>query len=198
MNERVSIKRILIDLMSIKEQVKSYFKEDDKYQVLIKYILEDERLNNEDMYLPTFKEMEKQTGIKIYHIRKQLKEIHDKMFDFENGHVFSFPKTEIWFNAKNNGKHLAFKCVHLSHIPRIGENMDLPFIKAKLGSDYFYVNDIRHWFSGETHTVDIYLKRGFFNSYWYHRLHEAKEKRELPFNDFYDLPEYELKNRLIK
>lgn len=119
--------------------------------------------------------------------------MYQKLFDYEKGHTFNFPKTEIWFNAKNNDKYLAFKCMHLNYIPRIGENMDLPFIKAKLISDYLYVHNIRHWFNNDLHTIDIYLKRGFFNSYWHNRLHEAKERGELPFNDFYDLSEYELK-----
>ena len=196
MKEKVSIKRILIDLMSIKEQIKSFFKESDKYQVLIKYILEDERLNNEEYYLPTFKEIEKQTGIKIYHIRKQLLEIYEKLFDYENGHTFNFSKTELYFSAKNNKKYASFKCENLNYIPRVGENIELPFLKAKLGSDYFYIDDIRHWFMSDKHVININLKCGFFNSYWHNRLHEAKEKRELSIHDYYDLSDYELKEKL--
>lgn len=197
MERRVSIKRIIIDLLSIKEQVAEHFKDCPKYHVLINYLLTNKRLSDEDTYLPTFKEMEKESGIRIYHIRKQLTEIYDILFDSENGHDFSFTKTEITFSAKYNKKYVSFKCNNLTYIPRIGENVDLPFVKAKLGCDFFYVYDIRHWFSGNTHSIDISLKCGMFNSYWYNRLHEAEEKREISLNEYFDSSDWELKRKLM-
>jgi hypothetical protein len=197
MQRRISTKRIIIDLLSIKEQVAEHFKNNIKYQDLINYILTDKKLSDEDSYLPTFKEMEKDSGIKVYHIRKQLTEIYDILFDSEQGHVFKFPKNEIWFSANNGKKHIGFKCHNVTYLPRIGENIELPFVYSKLDGDYFYVSDVRHRFIDHKQIIIIYLKSGIFNSYWHNRIHEAKEKRELSWNDFYDLSDYQLKRELM-
>ena len=196
MGRRISIKRILLDLLFIKEQVVEYYKDNEKYQVLLNFITEKDYLDDNDIPFPTFKEIEKQTGIKMYHIRKQILDMYEELFDMEKAYEFDFAKCETYFNIKYNNKYTAFKCKNLYYLPRIGENVDLPFMKAKVGCDYFYVEDIRHNFYGKTHTIDINLKCGIYNSFWYNRLHEAKEKRELPFNAFYDLTDWELKDRL--
>ncbi|WP_282136015.1 hypothetical protein [Seonamhaeicola maritimus] len=200
MNHRISIKRIIIDLLSIKEQVVEHFKDDQKYHVLINYLLTDKKINDEDSFLPTFKEIESATGIKVYHLRKQLTEIYNAYFEkeYDNSIRLNFSKCEVLFIIKRFGVFSSFICENLPHLPRIGENMDLPFVKAKVGCDFFYVEDIRHNLSGLTQTIDIYLKCGFYNAYWHNRLHEAKEKRELPWKDFYDLNDYELKEKLLK
>lgn len=195
MNEGVSIKRILLDLLFIKEQVIEHFKNNEKYMELLNFLDAKDYLDN-GIPLPTFKEIEKQTGIKIYHIRKQLLEIYEILFNSEEDIEFDFKTCDIYFFITNRKKHASFKCNNLSYIPRIGENIDLPFVKAKVGCDFFYVDDVRHYFEGNKQSIYIYVKCGMFNSYWYHRLHEAKEKREIPFNDFFNLSEYELKERL--
>lgn len=82
----------------------------------------------------------------------------------------------------------------LSQIPRIGENITVPFLEAEIGCNCFYVQDIRHHFGGIIHTIDIDLKGGFFNSYWYFRKHEAFEKGEIGFGE--RLSEYQMKERL--
>lgn len=197
MNQRISIKRIIIDLLFIKEQVLKHFKDDEKYQVLLNFITAKDYLDDNDIPIPTFKEIEKQTGIKMYHIRKQLLEIYEELFDEEKEYVFSFNQCEINLIIKYRNKFTNVKCISLNHIPRIGENIDLPFVKAKVGCDFFYVNDIRHNFYDKKQTIDIYLKCGIYNSYWHNRLHEAKEKRELSLNDFYDLSDYQLKRKLL-
>ena len=53
---------------------------------------------------------------------------------------------------------------------------------------------IRHHFGGMTHTIDIDLKGGHFNSYWYFRKHEALEKGEIGFGE--NLNDHQIKERL--
>ena len=196
MEHRISTKRIIYDLLSIKEQVLEYFKDNEKYQKLLTYLTEKDYLNDNDIPLPSLTEIENNTGIKYFHIRKQLTDMYSELFDMKKGFEFNFKKSVIYFNIIYLNNYVTFKCKNLSYLPRIGENIDLPFIKTKVGFDYFYVDDIRHRFDDKNQIIDIYLKYGFYNSYWYNRLHEAQEKRELPFKDFYELSDYELKKRL--
>ena len=195
MEHRISTKRIIYDLLTVKEQVLGYYKDNAKYQKLLSYLTEKDYLKD-DISFPTLKQVEKYTGIKNYHIRKQLTDMYSELFDMEKGFEFVFKNCEIYFNIKYLNNYTAVKCKNLSHLPRIGENIDLPFVKAKVGCDHFYVDEIRHGFDQKKQTIDIFLKCGFYNSYWYNRLHKAQEKRELPFKDFYELSDYELKQRL--
>ena len=196
MQQRISTKRIIYNLLNVKDQVLEHFKGEERYQKLLIYLTEKDYLNDNNISLPTFKEIEQHTGIKTYHIRKQLNDMYAELFDMEKDFQFNFNKCVIYFNIKYLDNYTAIKCKNLTHLPRIGENIDLPFVKAKVGCDFFYVDDIRHGFNEKKQTIDIFLKCGMFNSFWHHRLHEAKEKRELPFQEFYELSDYELKKRL--
>lgn len=197
MEKGISIKRIIIDLLLIKDQVMKEFQNNEKYINLLRFLTAKDYLNDDSIPIPTFKEIESQTGIKTYHIRKQLLEIYNSLFNYEDRFKFDFPKCEITFVIKSYGKYASIVCNNLSHIPRIGENINLSFVHAKLGTDIFYVDDIRHYFETDCHSIHIYLKSGIFNQYWHNRLHEAKEKRELPWKDFYDLDDYQLKRELM-
>jgi len=47
---------------------------------------------------------------------------------------------------------------------------------------------------GKIQTVDLFLKGGIFNSYWYYRKHKAIEIGEIGFGE--KLYEYQAKERL--
>lgn len=196
MEQRKSIRRIMLDLLYIKEQVIKFFKDNEEYMELLNFITAKDYLEDNNP-LPTFKEIEKQTGIKMYHIRKRFLAMYNELFESEEEFIFDFKACDIIFFIKNHEKYASFKCNNLNYIPRIGENVDLPYVKGQVDCDFFYVDDIRHSFEGKKQSIYIEVKCGMFNPYWHNRLHEAKLKRELPFNDFYDLSEWELKERLL-
>jgi hypothetical protein len=50
-----------------------------------------------------------------------------------------------------------------------------------LDPDSFNVQDIRNQFCGSTHLIEIDLKGGHFNRYWYFKGHEGIEKGEIGF-----------------
>ncbi|WP_242203248.1 hypothetical protein [Aestuariivivens insulae] len=196
MERRTSVRRIMLDLLYIKEQVKEKFKDNKNYMEILNYLDKEDYLDD-DIPLPSFKQIEQDTRIKSYHIRKRLIDMYNILFSSDEDVELDFKSSEIYFYLQNNKEYASFKCKKLNYIPRIGENMDLPFIKEKVGCDYFYVDDIRHYYYSRKQTIYIYLKSGMFNSYWYTRLHEAEEKKELPFKDFYNLSDWELKRRLL-
>lgn len=44
--------------------------------------------------------------------------------------------------------------------------------------------------------MKIWLKQGYYNSYWRYRKDKAKEEHELGLMDFFHLEEHELKRKL--
>ena len=64
--------------------------------------------------------------------------------------------------------------------------MTLPFLKAILEIERFYISSIRHRFERDIQLVEIELKGGDYNLFWHYRKDEAKEKREIPWMDFFE------------
>ncbi len=196
MEQPISIKQVLIDLISIMPQVFKEFKDNDRYAQLLNFLNTKDYYNNDDIPYPTLKQIETETELKSYHIRKQLKEMYDKLFDYDYDYSFDFNDLEIIIHVEYYKRYASIKCKKLQYIPRIGENITHPFLKAKIGTDYFYVQDIRHHFETNKHIIELFLKGGIYNSYWYHRQHKAYELGEIGIMEGYDLYEHQLKERL--
>ena len=122
--------------------------------------------------------------------------MHEEFFDFETGKVLDFKTTEIWFNLEYFKRYACFRSSELQHLPRIGECVTIPFLRATIGFDRFYVKDIRHDFSGTTHYIDIDLKGGFYNKYYEFRFDEAVAKGEIGFGIDHKYYDWEIKKML--
>ena len=146
MELKLSIKQVLLDLLSIWQQVQDHFKENNKYDTIIKILSEKDYYNDDDLYIPNLTQISKQTGIKSHILRKLLKEMYDELFDFDKGRTLEFYKTEIWFNLEYFKRYACYRTHELAYMPRIGENITVPLLRAKVGTDSFYVQNIRHQF----------------------------------------------------
>jgi len=191
---KISVKQILVDILSIMPQVEKEFKNKERYSKLVGFLSSKDYYVDEDLAYPTLKEIEAITGLKTYHIRKQLLEIYKRLLDYE--YTFDFNEVEIFVHIQYFKNFATVKCKNLTHIPKIGENITLPFLRAKVGTDYFFVEDIRHQFEENKQIITLFLIGGIFNSYWYYRKHKAFELGEIGIGEKYDLDEFDMKSRL--
>lgn len=106
MEQNISVKRILPDILSIKEQVIAAFKENVKYETLLAFLFKEDYYNDEDLAIPTLKEIEKHTGLKTSQLRTQLKNIYKELFH----DTFDFKKIEIFFDVEYFKRYGYFKC----------------------------------------------------------------------------------------
>jgi hypothetical protein len=194
MEQKISVKRILVDLISIMPQIERDFKSKERYSQLIGFLSSKDYYEDEDLAYPTLKEIEAKTGLKTHQIRKQLKEIYEQLFDRE--YTFDFNQVEIYFYVEYFKRYASVKCSNLTYLPKVGENIVFSFLKAKVGTNYFYVEDIQHHFEDKKQLIFLFLKGGFFNNYWYYRKHKAIELGEIGRGEIGELYEYELKRRL--
>ncbi|GAA0723856.1 hypothetical protein GCM10009430_27740 [Aquimarina litoralis] len=196
MKQKLSIKRILIDLISIQPQIKEYFKDNIKYKKVVDFICAKDYFNDDDLPYPTLKEVEVGTGLSSQKVRKLLNEMYKDLFDYEIGHVFSFPSIEIYVNAEYLKNWASFRCDNLQYIPREGETVKFSFLKAKINIEYFYVYKVEHTFHSNKQVVDIWLKGGSYNSYWSFRLDKALATGEIGFGEVHRLHDFEIEERL--
>ena len=186
----------MIDILSIFDQVYQKYKEDPEFSLLLEFLKEKDYLNDDDIPFPTLKLLSERLGIESTDVRKKLLKLYNKMFDYENGLILEFKRVEIEFWVHYLNRYAIFICRNLKHLPRIGENITIPFLRAKLGSDYYYVEDIRHRFEGITHFIEYRLNFGTYNSYLYNRRHKAVEEGEITSSDFYELDYFDLRRKL--
>lgn len=196
LKENLSPKHILVDLLSVHCQLSDFFKNDEQYKPIINFLNSKDYYNDPDIPYPTLKEAEKETGLSATKLRKFIVEMYSRIFDFESGDSLKFSKAEYSFYMKHYDLHAQFTLKHLNHIPRVGEELSLPFVKEKMNTSHFYVDNVYHDFDNDVHRVSIWLKGGSYNSWWKLRKDEALQKREISPLDEYNMHEYQIKEQL--
>ena len=193
--EKLSIKQALIDLLSVSEQLRRILKNFPKHQIILNYLLEKDFYNNDDISIPTLKMIEKETGLKPHAVRKQIQSMYDLVFDFDNS-ALEFNRIEYNIMITYLDRYFYFSMSHLPIIPRIGENMDIPFARAALGFHSFFVDDISHTLVGNKQIVDIVLFAGEANQYLKMRKDKARALGQLHHQEFWKMSNYDMERKL--
>ena len=194
METQVSIKQIIKDFIYISKQLKCLFKDREEFQSIIDFILAKDYLDdNLDIPFPKLKEVEANTGLKSHTLRKLLLKMHSEIFTYERKLNLSFKNVLYHFYISYFDYRCQFTVDHLSHIPRVGDSISLPFVSALIPINYFYVEDIKHELENNTQIVIITLKVGSFNEYFRYMKDRALELGEISFTDTYKLREDEIK-----
>lgn len=192
MKIRESVKRMLIDLIDILPQANAYAKESGKYKEILRFLNSNNYYLNEDMPMPTYKEISNETGLSVEKIRKQIKNLYLDLVDSYNGYSFDFSNIEIVFTAVFLGNFVSIKTKELHVIPRVGESVDVTFFKGKIDATMFYVKEVRHTFINNQHIVDIRLNTGLYNKYSHFRLDKALATGEVGRMEIINSSEFEI------
>lgn len=196
--EKFSIKQALLDLLYVDVHLPKVAKDFPEYQSLIDFIVNHQSLDDDDIPYPTIKEAAEVTNIRYDKIRKQIRKLYELMFPFMEHQYLKFTKVKYEL-AFSYFKNYHYMVIDNFPIPlRVGENITMPFLKAKLQTDRFYISSIRHHFEKDTQTIEVHLNGGDYNLYWHNRKDEAIEKREIPLMDFYDKDDYVLREEIIR
>jgi len=62
-------------------------------------------------------------------------------------------------------------------IPKVGENIQLPFLKAKFQTDDFYVQKVNHYFLRDTQHIQLTIVGGNYNLCRHLKKDELLERR---------------------
>jgi hypothetical protein len=196
--ESLSTKEMLLNIWSMRAAALKLASNGKGYSGFLKILLEN-YYNDDDLPFPSLKEFSVMSGLRYEKVRKYIADIYqDLVFDGENRPVFSITKVKYTFNIRGRKQDLFMSMVvaQLPVLPRVGEEVSIPFFSAYLKEAHFYVEEVRHKLEEDTHTIEIWVQPGYFNSYWQFRKDKAKEENELSSMDFFSLSEFELKKKL--
>lgn len=191
-----SSRLILLDMAAQRSRVRKLIERGIDYNKLLDFLIEDDELFNEEATLPSLKELSEKLQLSYSVIRRYLSHIYTDLLDIDQAPVHQFRRTEYWFELKAQGKWASFKTLSLQVVPRVGEEIGVPFFNAELECRNFHVYRVTHYFEDDVHTVSIDLKEGSYNLYWHQRLDEAYLKGEVSIHEFYQLSDYQLKDKL--
>ena len=197
MKPQISVKHIVIDLIYLSNQLKDLYKGNSEYLPIIDFLYDKDYLNDElDIPFPKLKDLEEATGIKPHILRKLLLKMHNEVFNSESKVTLNFTKVLYRFYMKFYDQSCYFEVDHLPHLPRIGENINLPFTKSCIDINSFYVENIIHELINDTQVISLWLKVGNYNEYWRFMKDRAIELREVGFKELHEFEEDVLKQKI--
>jgi hypothetical protein len=192
---------MLYDIGSMQHRARMLQDKGKDYDQLLKHINTLDFYYNEAVPKPTIKQLQEQTGIDYSKVRKHIREIYLDLIvgkDDDDFPPFSFGDVTYTISLQSmwNKRSLYFEVDSLPVIPRIGEEIEIPYFHAYLGERTFYVESIDHTLNDKGQSIHINLVPGYFNIYWHYRKAKAMEEQELNWNDFIDLNDYQLRDKL--
>ncbi|MFC0655485.1 hypothetical protein [Mongoliitalea lutea] len=195
-NSSISSKQIIYNLIRLKKTLIQNLGHEETYKALIEAICTWEPTNDKNS--PSLKELVALSGLSYDRVRNQLQQMYRKLVDMteEEHFFFTIAEVEYVFYVDTDKNSLSFRLKSLPVVPRVGEQISIPFFSAYLDSYDFYVEYVKHDMEEDRQVVSIILKQGLFNPYWYFRKAQAWEEGEIDYNDLKNLNEYQLKGKL--
>lgn len=197
--QTLSSSDMLMNIGSMRSVASKLLRQNKSYSNLLEQILQYDCFDDEDKPIPSIKDLARASNLKYAAVRKQILAIYkDLVLDHEVRPVFSFSKVSYSFFIRGlkKDKILHVEVEHLPIMPRVGEEICLPFFSAYMGTSRFHVEKVEHEFGDGTQEIVFWLREGYYNSYWHYRKDKAKEENELGVFDFFELNEFELKRKL--
>jgi len=195
--ESLSTKAIIQDISCMHRVAVNLLDRGKEYDGLLRHILDENYYYDQHKRIPAIKDLLKEMGLSYGKIKRLLEMIYQDLLDqIDPSLHFDFQEVEYHFIISFYHHWHMFKVKNLAVMPRVGEQVHVPFFKALVGIVSFHVKSIEHLFDDNKQIIRIDLKPFKYNLYWHYRLDEAVERREISEFEYIELDEYSLKKRL--
>jgi len=198
MKTKYSTRDVLRDISSIRRNAEVLLGKGKPYDDFLRFLINYKPLYDDNLPLPTLGNIAKDSGTTYSKVRRYLLKIYeDFLGDDEFDTTIGFNKLEYEFSVKGFEEHLHVIVKGLPFIPRVGENVTLPFFRTYLETDLFYVDSVHHIFEDKKQIILIGLKAGIYSIYWDLRKTKAIETREIQVMDLIENSDHRLKEMLL-
>jgi hypothetical protein len=176
--ETLSTREVLHDITTMGSSLTTLLNKGKGYDKIIKYIIDNKFYYNLYKSIP-LKKLSQEIGFTYETFQKLVHQIYRDALDYETEFRIDIKEVEyqITLDGFKQTAYLILKSLPI--LPRIGEEIQVPFFKAYVGEEYFYVKNIQHDFYDNQQVVNIHLEGGHYNKWWHNRRDEAIEKSEV-------------------
>lgn len=197
MDTKLSTKELLHDIGAMRKFAIQLLGKSKAYEKLLRLIIDKDYYYNVALAFPSIKKLQSELGLSYQVIRNQLARIYDDLLDYEeNGIDFSINEVEYIFTLRYFDKYASFKLDHLPVMPRVGEEINIPFLKAKVGTRSFYVDSIDYYIDDTKQTINISLRSGMYNRFLKLKKDEALLTGKISFDDYFAPMDYDIREKL--
>lgn len=147
----------------------------------------------------TIKKIAGSFGLKTTKVTKWLHEIYNDILELNNDQeaLFTNDKTPITLFFRYFDSSGSFT-IGLDIIPRVYEEFNMYFIKAKVGTEMFWVKKVEHEYSDEGVRIFLWLEGGILNRYREMAVEEALFKGWIGFMEHWDKTNSEIDDILLR
>lgn len=130
-------------------------------------------------------------------VTKWLKEIYEQLFELnrDKPELFRTNGVKVYLIFQNYDSY-CYIYTSLPVLPREFETIRFPFVKAKVGTDSFWIKKVEHEIVEDTVEVIIWLEGGLLNKYREFALDKALFQDRIHFMDVFNLQPYEIDKEL--
>lgn len=170
---------------------------DKLYSEFLKWLIAEDFYNNRGERI-TIKKIATDFKTDTARVTKWIKEIYADIFglNYDKPELFLTSGTKVCLYFSYYDDSCTF-WASLQVIPREFETVRFPFVKAKVGIDFFWVKKVEHEITDES-MVTIWLQGGFVNKYREFALDKALFQKWIHFMDVHHKNDFELDDEIRK
>lgn len=200
---KLSSREMLLDISAMRERSKTLLNQGKEYDQLLRYLISLNYFYDEEVRLPSIREISEATGIEYSKVRKYIRQIYVDLVlrhyvnEDEFNASFSFGSVRYTVSISGrDGRYMYMEVDELPVIPRVGENVEIPYFKAYLDDRNFHVKSIEHRLNDRGQEIHISVRPGRFNIYFDYLKEKAYEKGDLSIHDYFDLDDWAISGKL--
>lgn len=199
---KASTKETLFSLASASNWARLLLNNSKVYEPFLRSLLEINFFENESSFQDRFtiKKIAEHLGYKTTEVTKWIGEIYNDLFDLNADNELLFKKEGVKHNLlfRYLYDNTASFTIWLQQSPRQFETIYFPLVKAKVGTDRFWVKAVDHTIVDGSQEVDLFLNGGILNRYRELLYERALFERKIGFFEAYKMTEFEIDERLRK
>ncbi|QIL78320.1 hypothetical protein [Hymenobacter sp. HDW8] len=147
--------------------------------------------------VPTGRQLQQELGIPPSRFRRWLETLYAAYLNQleTDADAVEFKQVEHQLILTGSRASQVFSC-RLPVTPRVGEQLQLDFLRAVTGEYMFYVESITHDFTDGRYVVLVYLKHGYYNAYQHQLRERSRFEETISLSVGYHAPDYLLDDML--
>ncbi len=172
------MKDVFLDLCYAKPALHRLKGRGKPYDALIDVLL----VIGEDDPLPVGKDLQQQVGLTAGGLRRWVTLLHEDFLTIiaEESDVLQFSMVEHHFVLEDNTNNAFFTC-RLAVTPRVGEEVEVPFLRQYAGSGHYYVRRVRHRYEDDKAIITVRLQTERHNKHYEYLKDRAEFDNSIDF-----------------
>ncbi|UOQ75296.1 hypothetical protein [Hymenobacter cellulosilyticus] len=181
------------DLVTVPKVLRRLAEQNAEWQPLAKVLF----ALDSDAKVPTGKKLQQDLGISPSKYRRWLDALYAAYLHLLESDADAVPFKQVEHQLILTGQRASqtFSC-RLPITPRVGEQLQLDFLRAVTGEYMFYVENIIHDLTDGRYSVLVYLKHGYYNAYQHQLKERSRFEETIGLDVFFHAPDFLLDDLL--